>query len=355
MVPTCRTRPAPGGTVLRAVVTALVALLLAGCGVAPVVARSAEAAPAPSATAAPSGAAPAHPRGRLVIHGTGDVNLDPSYIPALAALGYDHAWSGLGGLFAGDDLTVVNLECPVSGRGAPVPKEVTFRCDPAALPAARAAGVDVANLANNHGGDRGPEALLDSVEQLRRSGIAPVGVGADVNSATTPAIVERNGWRIAVLGFGGVVPGADWLAGRARPGMASGDDVAAMTAAVKAASAMADLVFVTIHWGAEKDTTPRQEDVARAHAMIDAGADGIFGHHAHRLQPLDSYRGRPIAWGLGNFVWPTLSDAGSRSAVAEFVVSPDGTVAGCLLPARISSPGRPELTGPRSCPAGVTP
>jgi poly-gamma-glutamate synthesis protein (capsule biosynthesis protein) len=137
--------------------------------------------------------------------------------------------------------------------------------------------------------------------------------------------------------------------------MASGDDVATMTAAVKAASAVADLVFVTIHWGVERDTTPRPDDVARAHAMIDAGADGIFGHHAHRLQPIDSYRGRPIAWGLGNFVWPMLSDAGSRSAVAEFVVNPEGTVAGCLLPARITAPGRPELTGGRSCPAGVTP
>jgi poly-gamma-glutamate synthesis protein (capsule biosynthesis protein) len=207
----------------------------------------------------------------------------------------------------------------------------------------------VANLANNHGGDRGPAALLDSVEQLRGAGIAPVGVGADVRAATTPAIIERGGWRVAVLGFGGVVPAADWLAGRDRPGMASGDDVAAMTAAVRAAREQADLVFVTVHWGVELDTRPRPDDIARAHAMIDAGADGIFGHHAHRLQPLDSYRGRPIAWGLGNFVWPTLSDAGSRSAVAEFVVEPDGAVSGCLLSARITAPGHPELTGARSC------
>jgi poly-gamma-glutamate synthesis protein (capsule biosynthesis protein) len=133
--------------------------------------------------------------------------------------------------------------------------------------------------------------------------------------------------------------------------MANGDDVASMTAAVRAAREVADLVFVTVHWGVELDTQPRADDVARAHALIDAGADGIFGHHSHRLQPLDSYRGRPIAWGLGNFVWPNLSDAGSRTAVAEFVVEPDGSVHGCLLPARITSPGHPVLTGPRSCPA----
>ena len=127
--------------------------------------------------------------------------------------------------------------------------------------------------------------------------------------------------------------------------MANGDDIESMTAAVRAASAQADLVFVTIHWGMELDTRRRPDDVARAHAMIDAGADGIFGHHAHRLQPMDTYQGRPIAWGLGNFVWPTHSAAGSRTAVAQFVVEPDGSVAGCLLPAEITSPGHPELVG----------
>src|SRR3712207_1440580 len=122
-----------------------------------------------------------------------------------------------------------------------------------------------------------------------------------------------------------------------------------MVAAVRAADDAADLVFVAIHWGVELDTEPRAEDVARARAMIDAGADGIFGHHAHRLQPLGVYAERPVAWGLGNFVWPRNSEAGSRTAVAEFVVEPDGTVHGCLLPARITSPGHPELTGRRSC------
>jgi poly-gamma-glutamate synthesis protein (capsule biosynthesis protein) len=343
-----------GAARLRGGLVAVVAVgsLLAACG-GP--ASDPAAAPGPvwagvSAVAA-SVATSSAARGRLVVHGVGDVNLDPVYIPALRARGYDHAWSGLNGLFTGDELTVVNLECPVSDRGAVVPKEFTFRCDPAALPAARAAGVEVANLANNHVRDFGSEAMLDSVERLRANGIAPVGVGADVRAASTPAVVERNGWRIAVLGFSGVVPAADWLATRTRPGMASDDDTAAMTAAVRSAGEVADLVFVTVHWGVELDPRPRAEDVARARAMIDAGADGIFGHHAHRMQPLDFYRGRPIAWGLGNFVWPTLSEAGSRTAVAQFVVEPDGTVGGCLLPARITSPGHPELTGARTCAA----
>jgi poly-gamma-glutamate synthesis protein (capsule biosynthesis protein) len=108
-------------------------------------------------------------------------------------------------------------------------------------------------------------------------------------------------------------------------------------------------VFVAIHWGVELDTGPRPDDVERAEAMIDAGADGIFGHHAHRLQPLTFYEGKPIAWGLGNFVWPSFSGAGSTTAVARFVVEPDGSIDACLIPAFIESPGHPVLTGEPEC------
>lgn len=309
----------------------------------------------PPEPASPETPAPAHQRRRLVVHGTGDVNLDPSYIPALASEGYAYPWARLEGLFTHDHLTIVNLECAVSDLGAPLPKEFTFRCDPDALPEARAAGVDVANLANNHGGDYGPEAWMDSVHNVRAAGIAPVGVGRDAQEAAEPAVITVRGWTIAVLGFGGVVPFADWLAGPHTPGMASGDDTTAMAAAVSAAGEAADLVFVTMHWGAELDTRPRAEDVDRAHAMIDAGADAIFGHHAHRLQPLTWYRDRPIAWGLGNFVWPNISEAGSRTAIAEVVVDADGTIGACLIPAFIHRPGQPILTAGYQGPCSPTP
>jgi Bacterial capsule synthesis protein PGA_cap len=92
----------------------------------------------PSPSPSPSPRPP--PRGRLLIHGTGVVNLDPSYIPNLAANGHDYAWSGLGGLFRDDDLTVVNLECPASDLGSPLDKQFVFRCDPAALDEPRRAG-----------------------------------------------------------------------------------------------------------------------------------------------------------------------------------------------------------------------
>jgi poly-gamma-glutamate synthesis protein (capsule biosynthesis protein) len=325
---------------------AIAALVLAPLAVAACAAPS----PVEPAAAQEVATGAPHPaRERIVVHGTGDVSLDPDYIPALRAEGYAHAWSGLDGLFTADDLTIVNLECPISTRGTPVEKAFAFRCDPAALPAARAAGVDVANFANNHIRDFGRDAMLDSIRHAHEAGIAPVGVGADLAAATAPAVLERGGWRIAVLGFGGVVPTAEWLATPHSPGLASGDDPDLMAEAVRAADAVADLVFVTIHWGMELDTAPRADDRRFAEAMIEAGADGIFGHHQHRLGPLGTYRGRPIAWGLGNFVWPRLSPESASTAVARFVVEPDGTVRGCLLPAVIVEHGHPELTGAPAC------
>ncbi len=286
------------------------------------------------------------PRGHLIINGTGDVSLDPGYIPALAKEGYEHALSGLDGLFLEDDLTVINLECPVSELGTRVPKQFNFRCDVNALPVIAELGVEVANQGNNHSLDYGPEALLDSIENIEAAGIAAVGAGLDAADAHAPALFELNGWTVAVVGFGGVVPSANWIATESSPGMADGDTIPTMVAAVEAADAVADLVVVTIHWGFELQSGPPEDDVARAHAMIDAGADVIFGHHPHRLNALETYEGKPIAWSLGNFVWPRLSAAGSDTAVAQVIVEPDGSISSCLLDVTIISSGHPTLDDP---------
>lgn len=282
-------------------------------------------------------------RQRIVVSGVGDTNLDPSYIPALARHGYGHAFSELQGVFAADDLTIVNLECAASRIGRRLQKQFTFNCDVEALPVMRAAGVEVANLGNNHSRDWGEAAMLDTIENVEAAGIAAVGVGATAADAHRPAIFDVKGWRIAVLGFGGVVPSRAWIATEDHPGMADGDNIETMVAAVEAAAREADLVFVSIHWGVEGDTRPRPEDVERAEAMIDAGADGIFGHHPHRLQPLEFYKGRPIAWSLGNFVWPNLSRAGSTTAIAQFVIEPNGVISACLIPTVIETSGHPVI------------
>ncbi|MFZ0624920.1 MAG: CapA family protein [Acidimicrobiia bacterium] len=304
---------------------------------------------ATTTTTSPTTTTTIPPKGYLVIQGTGDVAVDPDYIPALVTNGWDYAWSGLDGLFLDDDLTVINLECVPSDIGAPLDKEFVFRCPTEALPSLAANGVDVANMGNNHSGDFGKEALVDGRDSLIAAGVAPVGAGRDVEEAGQPALFEVNGWKIAVVGFGGVAPNDSWYATEDTPGMRSGDDTPSMVEAVRAADEVADIVVVVVHWGRELDTTPRPDDVERANAMIEAGADVIFGGHSHRLQPLDLVEGAPVFWSLGNFVWPHLSEASATTAVARVVVSPDGSMDACLIPAYIESHGHPVLTGEPTC------
>ena len=290
-----------------------------------------------------AGAEAALPRANLVIHGTGDVSLDPGYIPAFGSNGYDWAWSGLGGLFRGDDLTIINHECPSTEIVAPLDKRFVFRCDPDALDEARRAGVDVASLANNHGFGQGPQALLDSIRNLERADIVPIGAGASQEEADAPAYIDVKGWTIGLVAIGEVVDQDSQVAIGDEIGTSVGHDFPRALEAIREAEANADLVIVVIHWGIEQDTQPRSYQVDEAHRMIDAGADVILGHHAHRLQPMDTYRGKPIFYGLGNFVWPSFSAEGSATAVAEVVVRPDGTLRGRLLLATIVSDGHPVL------------
>jgi poly-gamma-glutamate capsule biosynthesis protein CapA/YwtB (metallophosphatase superfamily) len=85
--------------------------------------------------------------------------------------------------------------------------------------------------------------------------------------------------------------------------------------------------------------------------MVEAGADVIFGHHPHRMQPLEMVGDAAVFWSLGNFVWPHNSVASATTAVARAVVTPDGTIDACLIPAYIETHGHPVLTGEAECAA----
>src|SRR5919106_1051084 len=119
------------------------------------------------------------------------------------------------------DLFVLNLECCISARGAPWPdpeKPFYFRAPPSATEALVRLGVDCVTLANNHALDFGREALLDTVEHLDAAGIAHVGAGPDVTTARSPAVLESDGFRLAVVGAADHPE--DFAADADRPGIA---------------------------------------------------------------------------------------------------------------------------------------
>ena len=317
------------------------------------------------ASAAPLTAPPhdeSSSNGRLVIHATGDVLTSPEFVPAFRAGDYASAWAGLGGIFLRDDLTLMNLECDPSTVGTAFSdKPFSFRCPLTSLASMRAAGVDVASLGNNHSADFGYEGLLDGITNLSEVGLTPVGAGADLDAADQAVFFDLDGWRVAVLGFSAVSGiaydwpySADdyanlrsrWFATADRPGIAPAT-IANMTAAVEAARPHADIVIVMLHQGVYNMTLqPFPDEVGRAHALIDAGADVVFAHHHHRVLPVETYHDRPIFYGLGSFVFTPFEPIRNVSSVGEVIVSPDGTIRGRLIPAHIGPTGTPVLLGP---------
>jgi len=284
-------------------------------------------------------------RGRLVIHAVGDIDFSlPSTARAVAANGYEYPWTGMRGLFQRDHLTIVNLECVPSEMGFPIPKEWNLICPLEALGPMRQAGVDAANMANNHAGDMGKSALLDGRANLLDRGFLTVGAGADLAEANLPAVIEIEGWTIAVVGLSRISGDGPWFAREESPGVAPASIENTMVA-VGAAAQVADIVIVTVHWGMGYALGPTGSDRALARAMIDAGANAVVGHHSHRLQALEVIDGVPVFWSMGNFIWPDLGSLSSRTGVAEIVVEPDGTVTGRIIPAYIEAHGRPELRG----------
>jgi poly-gamma-glutamate synthesis protein (capsule biosynthesis protein) len=299
------------------------------------------------ASATPEGADPAAARERIVIHGVGDILLCHCFHRAFVTEGYEHAFSGMQGLFTRDALTVGNLECaPGNGGRMLDDKPFAMRCDTGGYPAMAAAGMDVVSLANNHAGDAGMRALLRGIGDLRGAGITPVGAGAHRAEAIRPAVFLRGGWSIAVVGFTAVGGGQGWPAGLPRDPGTAWAEPAVMERVMRSLDESFDLVIVTIHQGAGNySPTPSPREVATGHALIDAGADVVMAHHHHRVLPMVIYPDRPIFWGLGDFVWSRFGDHRDVSAVAEVVVEEDGSITGRLIPAYIVTHGHPVLRG----------
>jgi poly-gamma-glutamate capsule biosynthesis protein CapA/YwtB (metallophosphatase superfamily) len=233
----------------------------------------------------------------------GDIMLASQVGRLAAAGGTASFFSGVSSTLRADDLTIGNLECAVATRGSPAKKKYTFCADPKTLPGLRKGGIDAVTLANNHSMDYGRGALLETMQHLRKENLPWFGAGADAESAAAPVIIRAANQTVALLGASRVLPSGGWSAGDHRPGVATAYDPAALLAAIRAARAKAGLVVVYLHWGTERMMRPHGYQRALARRCIDAGADLVVGSHPHVLQGFEYYRGRLIAYSLGNFVF----------------------------------------------------
>ncbi len=243
------------------------------------------------------------------------------------------------------DIAFGNLEAAVSERGTPFPKQFNFRGTPAALAGLRRrSGIDVLNLANNHVGDYGQQAMLDTVRGVERLGMKAVGAGRDLRRALAPQIIERMGLRLGFVGFSNIAP-VEFAATEDGPGTAWATPEA-VTSAVQAARREADIVVATFHWGIEKQTLESADQRLLADAAVNAGAQLVIGAHPHTLQPVRRQGSALVAYSLGNFVFGAYSTDTSTTGILEVDLTAEGVSAARWREGRITG-GRPELTDSR--------
>ncbi|WP_294497552.1 CapA family protein [uncultured Gemmiger sp.] len=234
-------------------------------------------------------------------------------------------------LMRGADLLLCNNEFCLSSQGAPLPgKAYTFRAQPGNAVYWYAMGADLVSLANNHCGDFGPEAFLDTLDVLKDAGIPYIGAGRNLAEAQQAQYYIAGDLTIA---FVGATRAEKYImtpqATADSPGVLYTYDPAETLEAIRTAASNADFVVVYVHWGTEESTVLEQAQTDLATAYAEAGADLIVGAHPHILQGAGWRGDVPVFYSLGNF-WFNMET--QDTALLTVTVSADGVPACRLRP-----------------------
>ncbi len=283
-----------------------------------------------SAGVADKDAPAASPDGTLTLSAVGDCTLGSDYRVKGAEGTFDAAmkawnddssvpYAGVREVLSRDDLTIANLEGPLSHAKPAVNHTFVFNGRPEYAEALAKGSVEMVNLANNHAGDFGPDGMKQTIESVEDAGVGSFGNGRiDVRTV--------KGIEVVNMGYLG--------GGKGTRGQVVKD--------VKKHKRPDNLVIVSFHWGVEGLNVPTDDQRTMAHAVIDAGADLILGHHPHVLQGIETYKGHHIVYSLANFVFGGHSNPADKdSMIYQEVFSKEGGVVvtkeSRVLPVRISS------------------
>jgi poly-gamma-glutamate synthesis protein (capsule biosynthesis protein) len=208
------------------------------------------------------------------------------------------------------------------------------------------AGFDVMSVATNHIkncgiGDCGNRAFYDTLDNLRRVGITPVGAGENLVEAMQPIVVTIEGVRFGIVSLGMVEPMA--FASEQEPGIAVLNDEN-LYAAIQAARPMADVVIAMPHWGPEDSPNPNEYQLHFAQVAVDAGADLVVGNHTHVVQAIQQINEVDVFYGLGNFVFDQNWDLAHQQGVILLVKFEGSRYLGSeLIPTHVDMDGTVHL------------
>jgi poly-gamma-glutamate capsule biosynthesis protein CapA/YwtB (metallophosphatase superfamily) len=227
---------------------------------------------------------------------------------------------------SGADLTLANFENPVIRDAVYHPDATTFTGDLRLMPVLDQASMDGVTLGNNHILDAGTTGLNETMRHLDNAGIAHAGAGMDLAEARKPMVFDVDGTEVGVLSYLDV-PSYGWAwATQTAPGTAPLLQNV-MEEDIKLLRPRVDLILVMPHWGKEYIATPEPQQVDLAHAALDAGADLVIGGHAHWPKGIEVYEGKPIFYGVGNFLLDqSWSEETSTGIFAEITLYEDDVV-----------------------------
>jgi len=253
-------------------------------------------------------------------------------------------------LFAGSNMSMVNLETAVTDGTCPEPqnKPYIFDAPASAITAMKSASISLATEANDHGFDCGPQGLSQNQTIASQDSYPIIGVGNNAAQAFTPFRVTLEGQRIAVIAATQVIANnlvSTWTASASQPGVASAIDPTELVHEVQQVRKTADTVIVYLHWGTETQSCPNPQQEPLAQQLVNAGADIVVGTDAHVLSGAGYLGSAYVDYGLGNFAF--YDNTAPETDSGSLIISAQGRhITGAVWrPATIVS-GLPQpLTG----------
>ncbi|MGD8545784.1 MAG: CapA family protein [Candidatus Bathyarchaeota archaeon] len=203
------------------------------------------------------------------------------------------------------DLSVANLECPLTERNSPITKSgPNLKAHPKTVDCLKAGGFDIANLANNHILDYGCDAVDETIQLLKANNIKSVGAGSNLSTAQKPLRVKVGKKTIMFLGF---AQNEFNCAYEMNAGAWPLDPITNISK-IRKAKDESDIVIVLVHGGNEYNPVPSPRIVNTYRAYIDAGASAVVGAHPHVPQGYEIYNNAPIFYSLGNFIFDSTQE-----------------------------------------------
>ncbi len=265
---------------------------------------------------------PSMGNGGISILFTGDILLDRGVRKVIDRKGMDALFTrSIDSLFAKTDLVIGNLECPATKIQSPVYKKFIFRAEPAYLSALKKHGFTHLNLCNNHAIDQGRKGLLDTRYNIEEAGMTPVGAGKNMQEAAKAVLLAswpRKVWLLTSLRM--ALENYAYLPDQPSVSQEPMDSLIARIRKLRKADPDA-VVLVSLHWGGEHTLRPVPAQRMEAHCLIDAGADALICHHTHTLQTVEQYKGKPIYYSIGNFIFDLSRPINSSACVVRMEVT----------------------------------